>query len=235
LIRKDKQPQGVGGEVKGPAEKVGLILEILEKHYPTAHCTLDFTNPLELLVATVLSAQCTDARVNQVTPALFRKYPSAAHYAQAPLAELERDIYATGFYRQKAKSIKAICQVLVENYGGQVPDSMSELVKLPGIGRKTANVILGNAFGTPGIMVDTHLGRVAQRLGLTRQRDPVKIEFDLMELVPEERWTKFSHQMIWHGRQVCTARNPKCFKCPLLSHCDYGTRAREMGVDIKGK
>lgn len=211
------------------AAKVGPILKLLEQHYPEAHVTLDFANPLELLVATVLSAQCTDVRVNQITPALFKKYPSAAHYAQAPLEELEQAIYATGFYHQKAKSLKAICQALVEREGGRVPQSMEELVKLPGIGRKTANVILGNAFGIPGIVVDTHLGRVAQRLGLTKEKDPVKIEFDLMPLVPKERWVKFSHQMIWHGRQICTAQKPKCPLCPILPYCDYGQAATRKG------
>ncbi len=207
-----------------PAEKMGPLLKLLEEHYAGAHVTLDFTNPLELLVATVLSAQCTDVRVNQVTPAVFKKYPNAAAYAQADLAELEKDIHATGFFHQKAKSIKAICQALVARHGGQVPASLKDLVKLPGVGRKTANVILGNAFGLPGIVVDTHLGRVAQRLGLTANKDPVKIEFDLMPLVPQERWIKFSHQMIWHGRQVCTARNPQCHPCPLLPYCDFGQK-----------
>ena len=208
-----------------PAEKIGPILKLLDEHYGDAHVTLDFTNPLELLVATVLSAQCTDVRVNQVTPVLFKKYPTAAHYADADLTDLEQAIYTTGFYRQKAKSIKALCQALVSKFGGQVPPSLNELVQLPGIGRKTANVILGNAFGIPGIAVDTHCGRVSQRLGLTRQQDPVKIEFDLMALVPKERWTKFSLQLIWHGRAVCTARNPRCPQCPLLPHCDYGQKA----------
>ncbi len=207
-----------------PAEKMGPLLKLLEEHYAGAHVTLDFTNPLELLVATVLSAQCTDVRVNQVTPPIFKKYPNAAAYAQADLAELEKDIHATGFFHQKAKSIKAICQALVARHGGQVPASLKEMVKLPGVGRKTANVILGNAFGLPGIVVDTHLGRVAQRLGLTANKDPVKIEFDLMPLVPQERWIKFSHQMIWHGRQVCTARNPQCHLCPLLPYCDFGQK-----------
>jgi endonuclease-3 len=205
-----------------PAEKIGPLLQLLEEHYAGAHVTLDFASPLELLVATVLSAQCTDVRVNQVTPAVFKKYPNAAAYAQADLAELEKDIHATGFFHQKAKSIKAICQALMARHGGQVPASLEDLVKLPGVGRKTANVIRGNAFGLPGIVVDTHLGRVAQRLGLTANKDPVKIEFDLMPLVPEERWIKFSHQMIWHGRQVCTARNPQCRRCPLLPYCDFG-------------
>jgi endonuclease-3 len=208
-----------------PAEKIGPILQLLEQHYPEAHVTLDFADPLQLLVATVLSAQCTDVRVNQVTPALFKKYPTAAHFARAPLEELEKDIYATGFYHQKARSIKAICAVLVERYDGRVPGTLEELVQLPGVGRKTANVILGNAFNTPGIVVDTHCGRVAQRLGLTSQKDPVKIEFDLMSLVPKERWAQFSHQMIWHGRAICTAKNPKCPVCPLLPYCEYGQQA----------
>jgi len=212
-----------------PAGKIGPILKLLDEHYGDAHVTLDFTNPLELLVATVLSAQCTDVRVNQVTPAIFSKYPTAAHYADAPLEDLEQAIYTTGFYRQKAKSLKAIGQALVANFGGQVPASLDELVKLPGIGRKTANVILGNAFGIPGITVDTHLGRVSQRIGLTANQDPVKIEFDLMPLVPKERWTKFSHQMIWHGRQICTARKPQCPVCPILPYCDYGQDATKGG------
>ena len=209
-----------------PKEKIGPILELLDRHYPEAHVTLDFTNPLEMLVATVLSAQCTDVRVNEVTPALFAKYRSAADYAKAPLGELEEMIRPTGFFHNKAKSIKGFCQEIVEKYNGQVPASLEELVKLPGVGRKTANVVLGNAFGIPGIFVDTHLGRVSQRLGLTQEKDPVKIEFDLMKLVPKERWVKFSHQMIQHGRQICHARNPKCPSCPLLPYCDYGQKAQ---------
>ncbi len=215
------------------AEKIGPILELLDRQYPEAHVTLDFTNPLEMLVATVLSAQCTDVRVNQVTPALFAKYRRAADYGKAPLEELEEMIRPTGFFRNKAKSIKALCQKLVESYKGEVPASLEELVKLPGIGRKTANVVLGNAFGIPGIFVDTHLGRVSQRLGLTKQKDPVKIEFDLMPLVPKEHWVKFSHQMIWHGRQICHARNPKCSLCPLLSYCDFGQKAQKIQPGAK--
>ena len=206
------------------AGKIGPILKLLEEYYGDARVTLDFTNPLELLAATVLSAQCTDVRVNQVTPSLFRDYPTAAHYAGADLADLERAIYTTGFYRQKTKSLKAIGQALVDNFGGQVPASLDDLVKLPGIGRKTANVILGNAFGIPGLVVDTHMSRVAQRLGITRQKDPVKIEFDLMPLVPRERWVKFSHQMIAHGRRICTAKKPGCPHCPLRPFCDYGSK-----------
>ncbi|MFW6123070.1 MAG: endonuclease III [Thermodesulfobacteriota bacterium] len=209
------------------AEKVGPILKLLDRHYPDAHVTLDFTNPLEMLVATMLSAQCTDVRVNQVTPALFAKYPTAQDYAEAPLEELEEMIRPTGFFHNKAKNIQALCQKLVQDYGGEVPASLDELVELPGIGRKTANVVLGNAFGIPGIFVDTHLGRVSQRLGLTKHKDPVKIEFDLMPLIPRERWVKFSHQMIWHGRQICHARSPKCPQCPLLPYCDYGQQTQK--------
>ena len=212
-----------------PAEKIWPVLKILDEHYPDAHVTLDFANPLELFVATVLSAQCTDVRVNKETPAIFRKYPDAAAYAAAPLAELEAAFHPTGFFRQKAKSVQGICQALVEQHGGRVPASLEELVKLPGIGRKTANVILGNAFGIPGIVVDTHMGRVSQRIGLTKNQDPVKIEFDLMPLVPRERWTKFSHQMIWHGRAICTAKKPKCPVCPILPYCDYGRQAAAAG------
>ena len=212
-----------------PAEKIGPILKLLEQHYPNAHCTLDFATPLELLVATVLSAQCTDVRVNKTTPAIFQKYPTAAAYAAAPLPDLEAAFHPTGFFRQKAKSVQGICQALVANHGGQVPASLEELVKLPGIGRKTANVILGNAFGIPGITVDTHLGRVSQRLGLTPNQDPVKIEFDLMPLVPQARWTEFSHQIIWHGRSICPARKPQCVTCPILPYCDYGQQATAAG------
>jgi endonuclease-3 len=204
---------------------MAAILDILGKTYPDAKCSLDFTNPLELLVATVLSAQCTDERVNQVTKSLFKKYRFAKDYASVPLHELEEDIRPTGFFRNKAKSLRSCGTSLVERFQGQVPRTLDELVTLPGIGRKTANVILGAAFDTPGIVVDTHVSRIAQRLGLTRNQDPVKIEFDLMELIPKERWTKFSHELIWHGRQVCTARNPKCPQCPLLEHCDYGQEA----------
>ncbi len=203
-------------------KNVPAILEILEETYPKAKCSLDFNNPLELLVATVLSAQCTDERVNQVTKRVFKKYQTAADYADAAPSELEEDIRPTGFFRNKAKSLKNCGAALKEQFQGEVPDSLQELVKLPGIGRKTANVILGTAFNIPGIVVDTHVGRISNRLGLTQQRDPVKIEFDLMELVPEEKWTAFSHQLIQHGRKICTARKPKCPQCPLLEHCDYG-------------
>jgi endonuclease-3 len=204
--------------------KAQAILKLLVEQYPRAHCTLDFDNPLELLVATVLSAQCTDERVNLVTPAVFKKYSTASDYAAAPLGDLEEAFHSTGFFRQKAKSIQQLCQVLVEKFDGQIPASLEELVKLPGIGRKTANVILGNVFHIPGIVVDTHVGRVSQRLGLTSNKDPVKIEFDLMELVPQTQWTAFSHQLIVHGRQICTAKKPKCPACFLLPYCDFGQK-----------
>ncbi|HBZ55755.1 MAG TPA: endonuclease III [Syntrophobacteraceae bacterium] len=202
-------------------KRIPPILAILDKHYPDAQCTLAYGNPLELLVATVLSAQCTDERVNQVTPALFKKHPSAASYAQAPLDELETAIRSTGFYRNKAKNIQACCRELQDRFAGQIPADLEILVQLPGIGRKTANVILGNAFHIPGIVVDTHVGRVSQRLGLTIHEDPVKIEFDLMELIPRERWVTFSHQLILHGRKICSARKPLCVQCPLNALCDY--------------
>ena len=204
---------------------IPTILHILDQTYPKAKCSLDFGNPLELLVATVLSAQCTDERVNRVTETLFKKYRKAADYANVPAEELEEDIRPTGFFRNKAKSLKNCGMELLEKYGGQVPDSLEELVKLPGIGRKTANVILGTAFNTPGIVVDTHVGRITQRLGLTKQRDAVKTEFDLMEQIPREKWTVFSHQLIQHGRKICMARKPKCPECPLLEHCDFGQQA----------
>jgi endonuclease-3 len=201
---------------------IPTILDILAQTYPKAKCSLDFKNPLELLVATVLSAQCTDERVNQVTKSLFNKYRTAADYANAPLEKLEDDIRSTGFFRNKAKSLKNCGVALVEQHQGEVPGNLGQLVKLPGIGRKTANVILGAAFKIPGIVVDTHVGRISQRMGLTREQDPVKIEFDLMEIIPKDKWTVFSHQLIQHGRKICTARKPKCSECPLLEHCDFG-------------
>lgn len=210
--------------------KVEAILRLLDQHYPDAQCTLDYKTPLQLLIATVLSAQCTDERVNQVTPDLFAKYPSAKDFAQAPLEVLEADIKSTGFYRNKAKNIQACCRILHERFDGQVPADLDTLVDLPGIGRKTANVILGNAFHLAGIVVDTHVGRVSQRLGLTSNTDPVKIERDLMGLVPEERWVRFSHQLIQHGRRICVARKPQCPLCFLRQYCDYAQKnLAEMG------
>jgi endonuclease-3 len=211
--------------IGGAMKDIPRILNILDQTYPKAKCSLDFNNPLELLVATVLSAQCTDERVNQVTKSLFNKYRIAADYANAPLEELEDDIRSTGFFRNKAKSLKNCGAALVEEHQGEVPGSLEKLVKLPGIGRKTANVILGTAFKIPGIVVDTHVGRITQRMGLTIEQDPVKIEFDLMEIIPKDKWTAFSHQLIQHGRKICNARKPKCAKCPLLEHCDFGQQA----------
>jgi endonuclease-3 len=200
--------------------RVDALIAALRRTYPDAHCELNYSNPLELLIATILSAQCTDKRVNLVTADLFRRYRSAADYANAPTGELERAIQSTGFFRNKARSIQACCRTLVEQHGGQVPRSLEALTALDGVGRKTANVLLGNAFGlNEGIVVDTHVARLAQRLDLTRQRDPLKIEQDLMKLVPREQWTLFSHWLIWHGRRRCFARQPDCAACEIARLC----------------
>ena len=202
------------------AKRVRSILTTLQRTYPQAHCELTYSNPLELLIATILSAQCTDSRVNEVTRSLFQRYRTAADYARAPLSELEQAIRSTGFYRNKARNIQACCRALVERHGGQVPRTMEELTALDGVGRKTANVVLGNAFGlNEGIVVDTHVRRVAQRLGLTRQKDPDKIEQELMLQVPRDLWTQFSHWLIWHGRRRCHARKPDCPHCELREWC----------------
>jgi endonuclease-3 len=202
--------------IRRRARRINEALAVL---YPDAHCALHHANPLQLLVATILSAQCTDVRVNMVTPALFARYPDAQAYAKANIAELETMIQSTGFFRNKARNIQACCQMLVEMHGGQVPRTMEELVPLPGVGRKTANVILGNAFGVPGIPVDTHVGRLSRRMGLTEHDDPVKVESDLMNLIPKDEWTMFGHRMIFHGRQVCQSRKPKCAECTLKKIC----------------
>jgi endonuclease-3 len=191
----------------------------LGRLYPEAECALHHENPLQLLVATILSAQCTDVRVNLVTPALFQKYADAQAFADAKQAELEQCIQSTGFFRNKARNIIACCKKLVEVHGGRVPGTMEELVHLPGVGRKTANVILGNAFDVPGITVDTHVGRLSRRMALTTNQDPVKVEHELMELIPRKDWTMFSHCMILHGRQVCHARKPRCTECTLRDMC----------------
>ncbi len=203
------------------------ILDALDQEFPKAQIALKFSNPFECLVATILSAQCTDERVNQVTPDLFKKYPDAYAMADADLNELETTIKSTGFFRNKAKNIKACSEALVERHEGKIPADFDAMVKLPGVGRKTANMVLGASYGIPGVIVDTHVTRVSQRLGLTENRDATKIEFDLNELIPRERWTTFSNQLIWHGRTVCVARKPKCDVCPLSSWCDYfqGTKA----------
>jgi len=192
----------------------------LARHYPDAQCALDFSTPLELLVATILSAQCTDERVNVVTKDLFKKYPTAADYARVSPSRLEEDIRSTGFFRNKAKSIRACCQALVERYDGELPREMDALVELPGIGRKTANVVLGTAFGiASGVVVDTHVARLSRRMGLTENKDPNKIERDLMERVPKRQWVAFGHRMIHHGRRICTARRPRCGECPMGGFC----------------
>jgi endonuclease-3 len=214
-----------------PAQKAHArrVFRILTKLYPEAHCALNHRSPLELLIATILSAQCTDARVNIVTPALFDRYPDAKAYATADLGELESYIKSTGFFRAKAKSIQAACRKLVDDYGGEVPGTLEELVRLPGVGRKTANVVLGDCFGVPGITVDTHVNRVSRRLGLTTQTDPGKIEQDIMQLLPAKDWVMFNHRMITHGRQVCVARKPDCEHCGLSKVCP------KIGVEKKRK
>ena len=204
-------------------ERVAQLIEIFPQVYPDARTELNFKNPLQLLIATILSAQCTDKRVNLVTPALFKKYRTAADYAKAPPAELEKAIQSTGFFRSKTKSIRGATSTIAKQFGGRVPDSMEELRALPGVGRKTANVVLGNAFHKDeGIVVDTHVIRLSQRLGLTKQSDPEKIERDLMKLVPREHWTNWSHWLIWHGRRRCYARKPDCSQCEVFRLCPSG-------------
>jgi|SRR5579859_1430276 len=204
-----------------PAEaRIGEILARLEAAYPDAKCSLDHQDPLELLVATILSAQCTDARVNIVTRQLFKKYRSAKDYAVANPAVFEAEIKSTGFFRNKTKSVLGMANALVDTHGGKVPDTMEELVKLPGVGRKTANVVLGNAFGkNEGVVVDTHVARISGLLKLTRQKDPVKIEQDLMKVVPRKEWTLFPHLMIHHGRAICIANRPRCAECVIADLC----------------
>jgi endonuclease-3 len=205
------------------AARVSAILPILKQTYPNAKCSLDHKTPLQLLVATILSAQCTDDRVNIVTKSLFKKYRSAADYANVPQEELEKDIQSTGFYRNKARSIRAMAAALLADHGGKVPQTMDELTHLAGVGRKTANVVLGNAFDqNVGIVVDTHVTRLSQRLGLTKHTDAVKIEQDLIPLVPQADWTLWSHLLIHHGRTICTARKPWCERCPIYAHCPSG-------------
>ncbi len=201
------------------AERVKKIWPILKKAYPDVKTALRFKNPLELLISTILSAQCTDVRVNMVTKDLFKKYKSAKDWAKADIKEVESDIKSTGFYHNKAVSIKGACIEITERLGGKVPDSMEELVALPGVGRKTANVVLGNAFGRAAIACDTHVIRLSRRLGLSPNSDAVKLEFDLAEIVPEKDWTMFSHLLIFHGRSVCRARKPDCENCLISKYC----------------
>ncbi len=201
-------------------ERVAEILRRLDRMYPGATCALHHHNPWELLVATILSAQCTDKRVNEVTPGLFAKYPTPADFAAVRPEVLAQDIRSTGFFNNKAKSIVGAAKKIVFEFGGKVPKTMEEMLSIPGAARKTANVVLGTAYGIPsGIVVDTHVQRIAQRLDLTRQTDPVKIEQDLQKIIPQDRWILFSHQIILHGRALCTARSPKCAECDLNSLC----------------
>lgn len=204
------------------------IISKLKKTYPDAHCELDHANPLQLLIATILSAQCTDARVNKVTPALFARCRTARDFSEISATELENLIRTTGFFRSKAKSIRGCATALVKDHGGEVPQTMEHLHQLPGVGRKTANVVLGNAFNlAEGIVVDTHVGRLSRRMGLTRQHDPVKVEQALVKIVPREDWTLFSHLLIWHGRRRCSARKPDCSQCEISTLCPKrGVRPR---------
>lgn len=217
----DTRPTPSAAERKRAREIVAKLRAL----YPTAKCSLDFTTPLELLVATMLSAQCTDERVNQVTKALFKKYQSADEYANADPAELEQDIKQTGFYRNKAKHVREAAALIVERHGGVVPKTMDELTALPGVARKTANVVMGNAYGiVEGVVVDTHVGRLARRLGLTASDDPVKVEQDLMALLPQSDWLDLSHMLIYHGRAICQARKPLCAECALAPLCPTGQK-----------
>ena len=209
------------------AKRVPLILAELNRSYPDPHCELTFDSPFQLLIATILSAQCTDVAVNKVTPGLFRRFPTPAAFANAELAEIEAIIKPTGFFKNKTRNIQNCCRMLIEKHEGQVPDTLEELVDLPGVGRKTANVVLGDAFGIPGITVDTHCGRLSRRLGLTAHEDAVKVEFALMKLIPQPQWTRFSHQLILHGRRVCFSRSPLCETCTLAPYCP------KVGVEKK--
>ncbi len=195
------------------------IYRVLSKRYPNVRCELDFKNPLELTVAVVLSAQCTDKRINQITPALFKKYRRPIDYAKAPLAEIEDFIFSAGFYHAKARHLKGLGRKIVDDFNGEVPSTIEELITLPGVGRKTANVVLGHAFGIPGITVDTHFGRLSRRFGWTTSTDPVKVEYEVGELIPQKEWTNLSQRMIWHGRRVCHSRKPACGACPLAKQC----------------
>ncbi len=217
----NKRRRSPGAEsLEARKKRARQVFRRLARAYPDARCSLDYSSPLELLVATVLSAQCTDTRVNQVTPALFAKYRTAADYARAPAGELERDIRQTGFFNSKARSLRLAGAVIAAEHAGKVPDTMETLLKLPGVGRKTANVILGNAFGKDeGFVVDTHIGRVARRLAFTRETDPIKVENDLMVIVSKGQRALAAHRLIFHGRQICQARKPRCESCPVLPLC----------------
>lgn len=205
---------------KARRERAREVYDLLLETYPDAHCELDHSNAYELTAATILSAQCTDVRVNMVTPDLFREYPTPEDLAGARQEDVEEIVRSTGFYRNKARNLIGMAEAVVERHGGEIPRTLAELVKLPGVGRKTANVVLGNAFGIDeGVVVDTHVKRIAGRLRFTRQTDPVKVERDLMEIFPQERWTLLSHLLIFHGRSLCPARKPRCGQCPVAHLC----------------
>lgn len=205
--------------MKDIQKRAQAIFKILSSEYPDAHCMLDYTNPLEILVATILASQCTDKQVNKVTRTLFKKYKSAGDYVKAAQEELEEDIRSTGFYRNKAKSLKKCCQSLIDKHGGKVPADMDALIALGGVGRKTANCVLGNAFGIPGIVVDTHVLRLSRRMGFSEEKQADKVEKDLIPLIPQKEWTRFSHVMADHGRAICSARKPLCDECPVAHLC----------------
>ncbi|MBI4395101.1 MAG: endonuclease III [Candidatus Omnitrophica bacterium] len=211
------------------------IIKRLKKTFPEAAIELHFKNPIQLVVATILSAQCTDKRVNMVTPALFKKYKTAKDYARANVRSFEKAIHSTGFYRAKARNIIGCMKEIMKRFGGKVPNRMEDLVSLPGIGRKTANVILGNIFDVPGLVVDTHMKRIANRLALTRHQDPQKIEFELNEIVPQKDWSLFSHLIIWHGRRICFARKPNCPECPINTLCPSRQDVAHAAVGLKNK
>lgn len=205
------------------SQKKERVLKIIDKFdiiYGDADCTLDYQNPLQLLIATQLAAQCTDARVNLVTPKLFKKYPDAQSFAEADITELEGLIRSCGFYKNKAKNIIGTGKKLITDFGGEVPSTLNELLTLPGVGRKTANLVLGDIFGIPGIVVDTHATRISNLLGLTTSKEPYKIEMDLMKVVPKEKWSSFCHQLVTHGREYCIARRPRCIECPISEYCN---------------
>ncbi len=217
-----------------PENRITNILKKLRTAYPDVKTQLTHENPFELLVATILSAQCTDRQVNSVTPLLFRHFPTPADLAAAPIREIETLIHSTGFYHNKARNIRNCCRMLVSEYNGRVPNSLDELIKLPGVGRKTANVVLGAVFNIPGIVVDTHVARISGRLGLSRAKDPVKIEFDLMDIIPKSEWDDFSLRLIYLGREYCMSRKPRCPECPLLKMCPFPQQHlnEKTGTDI---
>ena len=221
MAKTSKEYTPLKKDITSAPKRIVEILRLLGEAYPEACCELNYKTPLQLMVATILSAQCTDKRVNEVTKDLFKKYKKATDFAAADVEELGEDIKSTGFFRNKAKNIIAACNEIVEKHNSKVPGNMEDLVKLPGVGRKTANVILGNAFDVPGITTDTHLIRLSRLLGLSLNSDPVKLEVDLCKLIPQDQWTIFSHRIIWHGRRICNARKPDCDNCTLAKFCSY--------------